>query len=127
MMDTKWMRELLDRYDRLHQDLKAFNAPQDFYLALIRYHRMNGFNGPRIADWLDDHRDHWQAVYLGPDDTDDIARLLSDQTQATLGPVDSLYILTDGVHVPDILDALGPDEHKFIHHRYGFILRLWWD
>lgn len=130
-MDTQWMRDLLDRYDRLHQDIKAFNAPRDFYLALIRHHRMNAFNGPRIAAWLDDHRDHWQAVYLGPSDADDIYRLLADQAEARPMPIDALYIMADERRVDELEDVArnewSADESDTFKAMGRTILRLWWD
>lgn len=130
-MDTRWMRDLLDRYDRLHEDMRRFNAPRDFYLALLRSHRMNGLDGAAIADWLEAHPDHWTAIYIGPTEREEVYRLLEDQARGATGPLDALYVLTDRNHLNELSAAAREvwraDEQTVFGPRRSVILRCWWD
>jgi hypothetical protein len=124
------------------EDLPLTEASvQEIQLELIRRHRFNMFDGPKIVTSLRDHRSLWTAVLMGQGSSSDLITL-RDLPQ-NFWNADTLYILTHDYasaaaweriaeeeqwHADDVqviwgnacADRLGTSEP-------GYLVQFWWD
>ena len=115
------------------------NRLQELHFELIREASFNQFDGPRVADALEQHPHLWQAVVMWREDSGDLI-CLRDLPDGEWN-VDTLYILSSGeddaaleslalVWEADEVSWLPDDEAS---PRLGWwpaskrVLRCWWD